>query len=85
MTYTTTGSCESCMMPFTKDPRGGEREHERYCSYCFQDGALCYKGDDVREFKNAMIAAMVARGESPLKARFFAFLAGFAPRWRRSK
>lgn len=41
------------------------------------------RGDDVNEFKKAMIQAMVDRGESKLKARFFAFLAGFAPRWKK--
>lgn len=77
------GMCESCMMPFKKDPRGTEREHERYCSYCYRDGKLCYEGNDVREFKKAMIADMVSRGENPMKAKFFAFMAGFAPRWRK--
>lgn len=70
-------------MPFSKDPQGKNREHPDYCSYCYFDGKLAYEGDDVNEFKQAMIAAIVARGESPLKARFFAFMAGFAPRWRK--
>ena len=75
--------CESCMMPFTKDPLGEKRESEKYCSYCFNNGKLCYEGDDVKEFKRGMIDAMVARGENKMKARFFAFMAGFAPRWRK--
>jgi hypothetical protein len=37
-------SCESCMMPFSKDT--GVRESDRYCSYCFKDGKLCYEGTD---------------------------------------
>lgn len=77
------GACESCLMPFRKDPRGVDREHEKYCSYCFQNGKLCYEGNDVREFKKAMVEAMVARGENRFKARFFAFMAGFAPRWKK--
>lgn len=77
------GMCESCLMPFKKDPKGAGREHEKYCSYCFQNGKLCYEGTDVNEFKKAMVDAIVARGESKLKAHFFAFLAGFAPRWRK--
>ncbi len=78
-----TGNCDSCLMPFSKDPMGVNREHEKYCSYCFSHGKLCYEGDDWQEFKKAMIAAIVARGESRLKAHFFAFMAGFAPRWRK--
>lgn len=79
---TLTGMCESCMMPFTKDPKGAEREHEKYCSYCFTDGKLCYEGTDVNEFKRAMVDAIVARGESRWKAKMFAFMSGFAPRWK---
>lgn len=30
--------CESCLMPFSQDP--GPRESDRYCSYCFKNGAL---------------------------------------------
>lgn len=77
------GMCESCLMPFAKDPTGANREHEKYCSYCFTNGKLCYEGTDVREFKKAMIDAIVARGESKLKANLFAFMAGFAPRWKK--
>lgn len=77
------GMCESCMMPFKKDPQGVGREHEKYCSYCYRDGKLCYEGDDVKEFKKAMITDMISRGEPKLKATFFAWMAGFAPRWKK--
>ncbi|MGL4306817.1 MAG: zinc ribbon domain-containing protein [Mycobacteriaceae bacterium] len=78
-----TGNCDSCLMPFKKDPQGVAREHEKYCSYCYSGGKLCYEGNDVKEFKQAMIAAIESRGESKIKARFFAFMAGFAPRWKK--
>jgi hypothetical protein len=76
------GMCESCMMPFKKDPLGENRENEKYCSYCFNNGKLCYEGNDVNEFKKAMVEEIVKRGESKWKARLFAFMAGFAPRWK---
>lgn len=69
-------------MPFTKDPKGAEREHEKYCSYCFSGGKLCYEGTDVKEFKRAMVDAIVARGEPRWKAKLFAYMSGFAPRWK---
>ena len=81
-TKTLEGMCESCMMPFKKDPKGIEREDAKNCSYCYRDGKLCYEGNDVKEFKKAMIDDMVSRGEPKLKAQFFAWMAGFAPRWR---
>jgi hypothetical protein len=77
------GMCQSCMMPFKKDPKGENRESEIYCSYCFTGGKLCYEGSDVKEFKKAMTEAIVARGEPRWKARLFAFMAGFAPRWKK--
>jgi len=67
-------------MPLSKDPLEDKRESEKYCSYCFRDGKLVYEGDDLKEFKKAMIEAVMAREESKMKARFFAFMAGFAPR-----
>ena len=75
--------CESCLMPFKKDPLGEGRESRQYCSYCFRDGKLCYEGSDLREFKRAMVKAITDRGESKIKAHFFAFMAGFAPRWKK--
>ncbi len=74
--------CESCLMPFSKDPMGENRESERYCSYCFKNGKFVYEGNDVKEFKKRIIEAIVARGENKIKAHFFAFMAGFAPRWK---
>jgi hypothetical protein len=79
---TLTGMCESCMMPFKKDPLGEKREHEKYCSYCFNNGKLCYEGNDVREFKKAMVEEIVKRGEPRWKANMFAYMSGFAPRWK---
>lgn len=76
------GMCESCLMPFKKDPKGADREHEKYCSYCYKDGKLCYEGSDLKEFKQAMVKDMVDRGELRIKANIFAFMAGFAPRWK---
>lgn len=78
-----TGNYESCLMPFSKDPLGEQREHEKYCSYCFKDGKLCYEDTNLGEFKKAMVAVIVARGESRIKAHLFAFMAGFAPRWKK--
>lgn len=83
MTKTLNGMCESCLMPFKKDPKGGDREHEKFCSYCFTNGKLCYQGTNLKEFQNAMIEAITARGENKIKAHLFAFMAGFAPRWKK--
>lgn len=75
-------SCESCLMPFSKDP--GVRESDKYCSYCYKDGKLCYEGTDLKEFQKACYQAMVGKGMNPLKARLFAFMIRFAPRWKKA-
>ncbi len=73
--------CESCMMPFSKDP--GNRESDKYCSYCFRDGKLTYEGNDVNEFKKCSYDAMVGKGMNKFKAKLFTWLIGFAPRWKK--
>ena len=76
-------SCESCLMPFDKDP--GKRENDKYCSYCFKDGKLCYEGNDVNEFKKVCYENMLKNGTPKWKAKFFTFMVGFAPRWKSTK
>jgi len=73
--------CESCLMPFNKDP--GQRESEQYCSYCFKNGKFVYEGNDVNEFKKRSYEAMVAKGMSSIKAKLFTWMIGFAPRWKK--
>jgi Putative zinc ribbon domain len=67
------------MMPFTKDT--GTRESDKYCSYCFKDGKLCYEGD-LAGFKTLIYQGMIDSGMPWWKAKFFTFMAGFAPRWK---
>lgn len=74
-------SCESCLMPFAKDP--GTRENPRYCSLCFRDGKLCYEGNDVNEFKQRAYESMLAQGTNKYLATFYTWMIGFAPRWKK--
>ena len=69
------------MMPFAKDP--GVRESEKSCSYCFNNGKLCYEGNDLKVFQEASYDAMVKKGMNKYKAKFFTFLIRFAPRWKK--
>lgn len=59
--------CESCGMPLAKDPEGGATLPDgststQYCSLCYRDGALCYKGTDVKEFQAHVVNKMVENG-----------------------
>lgn len=74
-------SCESCLMPFSKDP--GVRENPKYCSYCFKDGKLCYEGTDLKEFQRISFQNMRAHGTSAPMAWLYSYLIRFAPRWKR--
>lgn len=73
--------CESCLMPFSKDP--GAREDARYCSYCFKNGTWCYKGSDLKEFQRISYENMRAHGTNALLAQIYTFMIRFAPRWRK--
>lgn len=66
-------------MPFDQDP--GIREDSRYCSYCFQNGKFCYEGD-FKGFQALCYTGMLQKGIHPLKAKFFAWMTRFAPRWK---
>jgi len=67
-------------MPFSKDP--GQRESDRYCSYCFKNGELCYKGNDLKEFQKMSYEGMIAHGMNKWQAKLFTWLIRFAPRWK---
>ena len=75
-----TKSCDSCLMPFNKDP--GKREHDSYCSYCYQDGKLRYEGNSLKEFQQVCYQGMRDRGINPVLAWIYTFCIRFAPRWR---
>lgn len=79
----THNSCESCLMPFSKDT--GIRESDKYCSLCFKDGKLCYEGTNLKEFQKICKESMLKNGIHPLKAWFFTKMIAFAPRWKKSK
>lgn len=68
-------------MPFKMDE--GTRESENYCSYCFKDGELCYKGTDLKEYQTFVYEAMLKRGMWKPKAKFFAWIIRFAPHWKK--
>jgi hypothetical protein len=74
------GHCDSCLMPFEMD--AGKREDPRYCSLCFKDGKFCYEGD-VKGFQKMCYEGMLERGIPKLKAKFFTFMIGTAPRWKK--
>ena len=74
-------NCESCLMPFDKDP--GKRESDKYCSLCFNNGKLCYEGNDLKLFQKVCYQEMLKSGMNKYKAKFFTFMIRFAPRWKK--
>ena len=73
-------SCEMCLMPFKKDK--GKKESQFYCSYCFKDGELVYKGDDIKPFQQLCYQSMVRNGANKYLARFYTLFIPFAPYWK---
>ena len=76
-------SCSMCLMPFSKDE--GKRESDKYCSYCFKNGEISYKGTDVHEFRKMCYKQMVKNGTPKLLAFFYSFMILFAPHWKKQK
>ena len=74
-------NCESCMMPLAKDP--GVSGSDKYCSYCYKDGKLCYEGTDLKEFQKASYEAMISKGMNKWMAKFYTWMIKFAPRWKK--
>lgn len=70
-----------CMMPFSQDK--GVRDTENYCSYCHHNGEFLYKGNDVKEFKKITYQKMIAEGMNKWQAKFFTWMIGFAPHWKK--
>lgn len=73
--------CESCLMPLLKDP--GVSGSDKYCSYCFKDGKLCYEGTDVKEFQKVCYDSMISHGTNKCLAKFYTWMVKFAPRWKK--
>ena len=76
-------SCEMCLMPFKKDK--GNRESQAYCSYCFKNGDLVYKGDDIKKFQQLCYQSMIKHGTNKFLAKFYTWLVAFAPYWKKIK
>lgn len=75
-------TCESCLMPFSKDL--GVRESDKYCSLCFNNGKLCYEGDNLKEFQRVCYESMISRGTNKFMARIYTFMIRYAPRWNKN-
>lgn len=55
----------------------------RYCTMCFQNGELCYKGNDLKEFQAQAYKGMREDGMNIFKAKLFTYTIRFAPRWKK--
>jgi hypothetical protein len=73
-------SCASCLMPFAKDP--GTREHEDFCSYCYQGGKHNAENITLADFQTMSYKNMVRDGIPKWKAKFFTWTIRFAPYWK---
>jgi hypothetical protein len=73
--------CESCLMPFYKDP--GKRESDKYCSLCFKNGKLCYEGNNLKDFQKVCYESMINNGTNKYLAKFYTYMIKFAPRWKK--
>jgi hypothetical protein len=55
----------------------------KYCKYCYVDGELQYKGNDLKEFKTVAYKHMRDRGVNYFMANLYTYMINFAPRWKK--
>jgi len=81
--------CQSCGMPFTKDPQGGGTNADGtksvlYCSYCFQNGQFVRPEIDTPEKMQKLVKEKLKEMHVPgFMAWFFALGVPRLGRWRK--
>jgi hypothetical protein len=85
-------NCQSCGMPLNKDQQGGGTEidgtrSQKYCSYCYVNGAFVGGDVSLKEFSEASRKGMIAGGNSTFFAWLFSrpFMLGHLERWKFKK
>lgn len=80
--------CQSCAMPLEHDPQHGGTEadgsrSEKYCSYCYQNGAFTVECNDVKVFQQRVMEILRRQGYSKFKS--WLFTRGFSrlERWHK--
>lgn len=78
--------CQSCGMPFEKDPRGGGTNRDGtkssdYCSFCYQKGKFTFEGNR-KEFQEFCRNMLVKSGNSNLMAWWHTRRIRRLKRWR---
>lgn len=80
-------ACESCGMPMKKDPKGSGSnadgsKSDKYCSYCYENGAYTYTGKDVIGFQDHCRKMMMDGGHSRFISWLFTRGMKRLPRWK---
>ncbi len=65
--FSSSKCCESCGLPWDKDPNGGGTntdgtKSELYCSYCFVDGAFVQPDWAVVDMQNYVLSVLNKKG-----------------------
>lgn len=87
MTYK---NCQSCGIPFSKDPQHGGTEKDgskslKFCSYCYADGEFIGGEVTLKEFSEISRKGMLEGGKSKFFAWLFSrpFMIGHLERWKK--
>lgn len=80
-------NCQSCGMPFKRDPKGGGteangRRSEKYCSYCLADGRFIHPATTVEEMKAFVVEKMREMKIPRFVGRFFTRNLHKLERWK---
>ena len=80
-------NCQSCGMPFTKDPEHGSTnadgtKNTMYCSYCYKDGNFTQPDFTVKEMQKFCKEKMKEMGFPGFIAGFFTLGIPKLERWK---
>lgn len=84
-----TKCCQSCGLPWDKDPQGGGSETDGsksdvYCSYCYRDGSFVRPEWTVRDMQDYVTGILRQRGIPDMMARLMVKVIPALRRWQQT-
>jgi hypothetical protein len=82
-----TKCCQSCGLPWDKDPQGGGTEangtkNDRYCSYCYQSGSFVQPEWTASDMQQYVMGILTKRGFPEMMARIMVKIIPSLQRWK---
>jgi hypothetical protein len=82
-------SCQSCGLPWDKDPNGGgtnfdHSKSELYCSYCFKEGHFVQDNWNVQDMQDYVVKVLAKKGVPEFLAKLMTKGIPELDRWKKT-